>query len=92
MNKRVIVLGNAFYALDKITKKAADEKELETIVKNIDKWNPEVELIKRFLSYLINEYLVKGTWTNPDIEHIKAVEKRIKEILDDTYYEHFSKK
>ena len=92
MNKRVIVLGNAFYALDKITKKATNEKELEEIIKNIDNWNPEVELIKRFLSYLINEYLVKGSWTNPNAEHIKAVEKRIKEILDDTYYEYFSKK
>jgi len=92
MNKRVIVLGNAFYALDKITKKATNTEELAKIVKNIDLWEVETDLIKRFLSYLINEYLVKGSWTNPDAEHIKAVEKRIKEILDDTYYEHFSKK
>lgn len=92
MNKRVIVLGNAFYALDKITKKASNEKELEEIVKNIDKWKPETELMKRFLSFLINEYLVKGTWTNPNTEHVKAAEKRIKEILNDTYYDHFGKK
>ena len=92
MNKRVIVLGNAFYALDKITKKATNISELEQIIKNLDKWNIEEDLIKRFLSYLINEYLVKGTWSNPTKEHFITVEQRIKDILNDTYNGNFSKK
>ena len=92
MNKKVIVLGNAFYALDKITKKARNISELEQIIKNLDKWNIEEDLIKRFLSYLINEYLVKGTWNNPTKEHFIAVEQRIKDILNDTYNGNFSKK
>ena len=92
MEKRVIVLGNAFYALNKITKKANSIEKLEAVIKTIDEWKVPVDLIKRFLSFLINEYLVKGTWSNPDSKHYKAVEKRIKDIINDTYYDHFGKK
>jgi len=49
-------------------------------------------LIKRFLSYLINEYLVKGSWTKTDKSHLQAVENRIKDIINDTYNGDFSKK
>ena len=92
MNKKVIVLGNAFYALDKITKKASNIDELEDIIKNLDKWEVDIDLIKRFLSYLINEYLVKGSWTKTDKSHLQAVENRIKDIINDTYNGNFSKK
>lgn len=92
MNKKVIVLGNAFYALDKITKKASNIDELEDIIKNLDKWKVESDLMKRFLSYLINEYLVKGSWTKPNKIHLQAVENRIKDIINDTYNGNFSKK
>lgn len=56
--KRVIVIGNAFYAIDGIVKRARDKIELINIIKNLDKWKIDESLIENFLKYLYYDYLI----------------------------------
>jgi capsular polysaccharide export protein len=56
--KRVIVVGNAFYTIDGVTKKATNKRELLTIIQTLDSWYIEEKLIENFLKYLYYEYLI----------------------------------
>lgn len=75
--KKVIVLGQAFYAMDGIARQAGDRQQLAEAVRQIDSWRVDRELIKRFLAYLHNEYAIPGSWKNPHIQHAAAVEERL---------------
>jgi capsular polysaccharide export protein len=69
--KRVVVLGDAFYSIDGVTKKAKDIKSLIQILEDIDKFKVNRELISNFLKYLYYEYLIESDLSN--IEKIKRV-------------------
>jgi capsular polysaccharide export protein len=56
--KRVIVVGNAFYTIEGITKKAKDKTELIEIVECLNSWHVNEKLIENFLKYLYYEYLI----------------------------------
>ncbi len=75
--KRVVVLGEAFFAIDGLVKVAKDKKQLIEILKNIDKFNIDKELIDKFLSYLHDEYLIPDSWRNPTEKHFRAIERKI---------------
>jgi len=62
-HKKVIVLGNAFYAIDGIAKRILDEDELLKALKNLPNLDMDIELVDRFLRYLYNEYLVHKNGT-----------------------------
>jgi len=61
-HKRVIVLGEAFYAIDEITKQAMSKESLETILLSLKSWDPNELLIDKFLKYLYYEYLIEGNF------------------------------
>lgn len=83
-NKKVIVLGEAFYDIAGITKSAQSEQELSNILKILEEWEVDEENIKKFLSYLLNDYLIHGNWKNPDTQHFQELEKRFKKIIDES--------
>jgi len=56
--KKVVVLGQAFYSINGITKTAKDINELIEIVNNLDKWKIDEVLIENFLKYLYYDYLI----------------------------------
>jgi len=56
--KTVITLGNAFYAIDQIAFHAENISDLSSYVARIETIRPDHELVKRFLKYLYNEYLI----------------------------------
>ncbi len=56
--KRVIVLGDAFYSIDGITKGVDSDKSLLDTIKDIDNWKFEDKLVQNFLKYLYYDYLV----------------------------------
>ncbi len=60
-HKRVIVLGNAFYAIDGITESARSAKALQRILANLDAWQPDTMLIDNFLKYLYYDYQIEGS-------------------------------
>jgi len=57
-HKKVIVLGNAFYAIDGITQRVTSEDELLWVLNGLDNLDIDTDLVDRFLRYLYNEYLV----------------------------------
>ena len=56
--KRVIVLGDAFYRIDGITKSVNSENELLEILNSFDSWVINDNLIDNFLKYLYYDYLI----------------------------------
>ena len=77
--KRVIVLGEAFFAIDGIVKVALSKDKILDIIQNIDKWIIDDSLINSFLHYLYEDYLIPTNWRNPDTIHYKTIEAKIKE-------------
>ena len=80
-NKKVIVLGEAFYNIKDLTQSATSKESLIEVLRNIDKWSIDLDLKDRFLSYLINEYLVEGSWKKPDENHFKHLERKINSLI-----------
>ncbi len=77
LGKKVIVLGQAFYAIDGITCQAASREQLATALRELDSWQIDRELIDGFLHYLQREYALPGSWKSPQIQHAIAVEERL---------------
>ncbi len=75
--KRVVVLGEAFFAIEGIVKIASSKEDILRILKTLDSWSLDEELIDNFLHYIYHEYLIPKNWRNPDFTHYRAVEKRI---------------
>jgi len=75
--KRVIVLGEAFFAIEGVVKVAHSKKQILDILYNIDEWSIDKPLIDDFLYYIYKEYLIPTNWRNPDTKHYKAIEERI---------------
>ncbi len=62
LGKKVVVLGNAFYNIPKITKKAQTPHELIDVINQLSSWKPDVTLREKFLKYLYFEYLIPGSF------------------------------
>lgn len=77
--KRVIVLGEAFFAIDGIVKVAKSKEEIKIHLETLDQWEIDEKKIKNFLSYLYYDYLIPGDWRHPSQKHLEAVKTRLKE-------------
>ncbi len=76
-HKRVIVLGEAFFAIDGIVKIAKNRVQLAKIIKNLSSWSVDEALVDNFLKYLKFSYLLPTSWKNPDERHYKEIAKRL---------------
>lgn len=56
--KKVIVIGDAFYNIDGITKSAKNRDQLLAVIKSLNDWKFETSLVENFLKYLYYEYLI----------------------------------
>ncbi len=81
-SKRVIVLGEAFYAIDEIVKIAHDKHKLLEILMNLEDWKVDEALIEKFLKYLQCDYLIPNSWREPTKKHFEEIEKRLKKELE----------
>ena len=79
--KKVITVGNAFYNIEGIVQNVKNKNELINILKNIDKWQLDIKLIKNFLGYLYYEYLIPKSWKNPNQEHFNKLLNRINQCI-----------
>lgn len=77
MRKKVIVLGKAFYNIKGITLSASSLKELVENIIRVNVWKPNEHLTLSFLDYLKEEYIVKGSWQHPDLEHFQSMTQRL---------------
>ena len=73
-DKKVIVLGDAFYTIDGITKWAKDISELTEIVLGLEKWELDKPLIKKFLKYLYYDYMLEGNFVDENKNQMKRIE------------------
>jgi capsular polysaccharide export protein len=77
MRKKVIVMGNAFYDIKGITCSAKNITELKDEIIKSKTWNPDYNLLDVFLSYLLGEYIITGSWHKPNSIHLEHMSKRI---------------
>jgi len=78
-NKRVIVLGEAFFAIDNIVETASSKEQILEIIEDIQNWKVDETLINNFLCYLYYDYLIPSSWKKPVELHFKAIEEKIEE-------------
>ena len=77
LKKRVVVLGNAFYAIEGVTKPAKKRETLTQILNTLPAWQPDAALREKFLKYLYFEYLVPGGFDSQKPEHFQKINKII---------------
>jgi len=82
LDKKLIVLGQAFYAYPEITLSASDKDELSAALGKIPDWKPDHLAIQRLFNYLVNQYQLAGRWQDADDEHTEACSKRIQELAN----------
>lgn len=78
-DKPVLVLGNAFYAIDGLCQSVESEREL--VHKVLNAIGPDKITKNSFIEFL-KEYYVDGNWHEPSFQHINNIEKRIYEHLE----------
>ena len=76
-HKRVIILGEAFFAIDRIVKVATSYAELTNILESLDSWSVPERLVDNFLRYIYFDYLIAGDWRMPDQRHYHEIEQRL---------------
>jgi capsular polysaccharide export protein len=86
MRKKVIVLGKAFYNIKGITLSAGSTDELIENIKRVPNWEPNEYLTSSFLDYLKCEYVVKGSWHKPNLEHFQNMAQRLSLLVDSRMY------
>jgi capsular polysaccharide export protein len=88
LKKRVVVLGNAFYAIEGLTKTAKDRETLQEILENLDSWEPDATLREKFLKYLYFQYLVPGGFSSEREEHFRKIDAIIKRVENEASNPH----
>ena len=84
LNKRLIVLGLACYAIDEIAKAVTSKAQLVEELNNLKSWQSNLPMIEKFIAYLQNDYCIPQTWRSPNEEHISAIQSRFKVIINNT--------
>lgn len=77
LGKKVIVLGDAFYAINGLTLRAASQKDLDSTLNSIAAWRPDDDLRRRFLGYLAGTYAIADSWQHPTERHWQAISERL---------------
>ena len=75
--KRVIVLGEAFFAIEGIVKVASSKEQIKAILTTLEHWEIDTVLVENFLKYLYYDYLIADSWREPTQKHYDMVQKRL---------------
>jgi capsular polysaccharide export protein len=79
-NKKVIVLGEAFYSIEGITQTVTSTETFEKVLAQLHTWSPDKTLVERFLKYIYCQYSIPETTINASAKHYHAVTQRFKGI------------
>jgi capsular polysaccharide export protein len=77
--KKVIVLGEAFFAIEGIVRVASSKEEILSILQHIDQYELDTPLIEKFLCYVHDDYLIPEHWHAPSETHYKTIDKKLRE-------------
>jgi hypothetical protein len=78
LGKRVVVLGDAFYGFDGLSKHAENIDDLLAVLGTMSDWQVDEQLRGKFLRYLQSEYAVPESWTNPGELHWASMNSKLK--------------
>lgn len=78
--KPVLVLGEAFYAIEGIAASARNATEALALLEKLPAWGLSEDLRQAFISYLRDEYCVPGRWQDAVAEHCAAVATKIEAL------------
>lgn len=82
--KNVIVLGQAIYGFEPLTRLATNQTQFETVLSSLDHVTPDENLIAHYIDYLANEYAVVGdAMREPDEKHWADVTQKLVKFLED---------
>ena len=81
--KRVLCIGEAFYAIDGIALRGS-VSSLEEDIRKLCVFEPDKDLVTRFLHYLKDEYSMEGNEYQYDIVQLKTIVNRIREAIKET--------
>ncbi len=77
LGKPVIVLGEAFFAIDGIAHIISDADALLKLLASAKLPENDLQLVEKFLKYLYCDYLIPDHWKNPTSRHFQAIEAKI---------------
>ena len=85
LDKKVIVLGNACFAIEDMVLHARNYGELEQAVLALKTWTPDSNLRVNFLSYLKEEYCIPDSWRSPSDHHFTTLAKKLTTFSESTF-------
>lgn len=77
LGKKVITLGDAFYAIDGLCLQADNPTALTAALGSVKDWQPDPLLRENFLRYLHDDYAIPDSWTEPTPAHWQAMNRRL---------------
>jgi capsular polysaccharide export protein len=80
MNKKVIVLGEAFYGIEGLCLQAKNQTELVHCFNQINQFNIDQDLKAHFLSFLYNDFLIHDDWKRPTKKHFESFKERFNSL------------
>jgi capsular polysaccharide export protein len=81
LSKKVILLGDAFYDIPGLSLKANNPTEFVHVLNHLQHFDVQEPLRSQFITYLQQDYVVKGSWNKLNSEHIKSVQQKIEPYL-----------
>lgn len=86
-HKKVIVLGQAIYGFNGLTKPVYNRDQLIEAFKSLDEWLLDEVAIDHYLCYLQQDYAIPGdAMTSPTPEHWKVLSNKLALFLDGSAY------
>ncbi|MBU3005454.1 capsular polysaccharide export protein, LipB/KpsS family [Paraglaciecola arctica] len=77
LGTKVITLGEAFYNIESMVLGARSTPALSQHINTLDSFSVDPHLLKGFIEFLKNEYVIPGDWKKPEALHYKAIQTRI---------------
>ena len=82
-NKKIITLGQAFSSIDGLVLHATNARALKQQLRKLSHWRPDPGLVRNFIWYLNEQYLVKGSWKAPTPMHFLSLKERLQQLVVD---------
>lgn len=83
LGKKVIVVGEACYKIDGLVQSVLSLKDLVSAIDRVESWSPNVMVVKGYLSYLRQVYVIKGAWqkqlSDVDPIHLAGIHQKLVE-------------
>ena len=82
VEKKLIVLGNAFYNYPEAALDAGSFEALIEALRNINDWQPNHIFVQKLFNFLVNKYQLAGRWQDADLAHIENCATKLQELAN----------